>query len=115
MAAFVGEMSCYKCFEWACEVGICKPGDQIRRLILDIGIDDVVIVYLEKYTDAERIEVRLPAIQHVRKVDKGTTRVVGAKDGMHVRELTDFGREFAELNAENTRLKKVLAEAQGKP
>jgi hypothetical protein len=113
MAAFVGQMSSYNFFEWACEAGICKPGDDVTRFILDIGIDDVVKVYVEMHGDDKHVEVRLPEIQHVRRVDKRTTRVVRAKDGMYVKELTDFGREFAELNAENTRLRKDLAEARG--
>jgi hypothetical protein len=114
MSAFVGEIKGGEWFGWACKVGICKPDDEVRRFILDIGIDDVAIVYVEKYADRDCVEVRLPEIQHVRRVDKGTTRVVGVKDGLYVKELTDFGREFAELNAENTRLRKELAEAQGK-
>ena len=119
MAAFVGEMDCYKFFEWACEVGICKPGDEVRRMILDVGMEDVVRVHIEKYTDSEHIEVRLPEIRNVKRVEQGTTRVVGVRDGTHVRELTSFGHEFCALQAKNTRLtsevgalKKQLADAQ---
>jgi hypothetical protein len=114
MGAFVGEMSSYKWFEWACEAKICKPGDEVRRMILDIGIDDAVIVYIEKYTDSEHIEVRLPEIQHVRRVDKGTTRVVGVKDGFYVRELTPVGREMHDLKAEVARLTNELVELAAK-
>ncbi|KKK90004.1 hypothetical protein LCGC14_2727460, partial [marine sediment metagenome] len=70
-------------------------------------------------TDSEHIEVRLPEIRNVKRVDEGTTRIVGVKDGTHVRELTSLGHEFCALQAKNTRLtsevvalKKQLAEAQ---
>lgn len=114
MTAFVGEIKVGEWFDWACRVGICKPEDEVRRFILDIGIDDVALVYVEKYADKTCVELQWPEIRHVRRVDPGTTRIVGVKNGTYVRELTDFGREFAELNAENARLKKEVAELKSK-
>lgn len=108
MAAFVGELSSYKWFEWACEAGFCKPGDEVRRCILDIGIDDVVLVYIEKYADDEHAEIRLPEIQHVRRVEDGATRIVGVKDGFYVKELTPVGCELRDANAQIASLKRKL-------
>jgi hypothetical protein len=110
MSAFVGEIKVGEWFEWACKVGICKPDDEVRRFVLDIGTDDVALVYVEKYADKECVEVPWPEIRHVRHVDKSTARVRGARDdGVYVKELTDFGRELHDAKAENTRLDLVVS------
>jgi hypothetical protein len=86
MAAYVGDTDVYKWFEWAQDVGICTKADHVRRIVLDIGIDDVVTAHVEKYTDSAHINVRLPEVVNVRKVEAGT-RIVGVKDAVHVTEF----------------------------
>lgn len=108
MSAFVGEMSSYKWFEWACEAGLCKPGDEVKRMILDIGIEDVVTVYIVKYADDTHAEVQLPEIRNVQNIATGTTRVVGVQDGTFVKELTPVGRELHDAKAEVARLESEL-------
>lgn len=113
MPAFVGELSSYKWFEWACEAGICKPGDEVKRCILDITIDGHVMVYIEKYTDEAHAEVRLPEIHNVQNVATGTTRVVGVQNGVLVKGLTPAGLKLRDANVEIARLKEELAKAAG--
>ncbi len=113
MGAFVGELKTYDWFKWACEAKLCEPTDEVRRMILDIGIDDVVRVYIEKYADEAYLDVRLPAIRNIKKVEldlPSTTRVVGVRDGALVKELTPYGRELQDAKAEVTRLTNELVE-----
>ncbi len=68
MKAFVGELSSFDWFDWACKAGLCNPGDEVTRCVLDVGIDNVVTVYIGKRVDAEKANLRFPALANVQDV-----------------------------------------------
>ena len=48
-------------FGWLKRSGIVKEGEMVRRVVIDIAIDDVVLVYKEGYADGDSFNVNFPS------------------------------------------------------
>jgi hypothetical protein len=98
MKAFVGELSSFDWFDWACKAELCKPGDEVTRCVLDVGMDNVVTVYIGKHVDAEKANLRFPTLINVRDV---------------AQELDDASREIMRLGKLVQRLDREIESARG--
>ena len=48
-------------FGWLKRSGIVQEGEMVRRVVIDISIDDAVLVYKEAYADGDSFNVNFPS------------------------------------------------------
>ena len=48
-------------FGWLKRSGIVQEGEMVRRVVIDIAIDDVVLVYKESYANRDSFSVKFPS------------------------------------------------------
>lgn len=110
MKAFVGELSSFDWFDWACKAKLCNPDDEVTRCVLDVGIDNMVTVYIGKHVDAEKADLRFPVLANVRDVAKELKEASG--------EIMRLGKLVHKLDREledrgsRAQLSQVLQQAQ---
>lgn len=49
-------------WQWLVDAGICHDGDRVTRVVIDMGVNDVVQVYVQKLGDERVLSVSPPAV-----------------------------------------------------